>query len=301
MELTLDAVQPELMQKKEQRLKLEAEMGTPEGRDEENMPASAFVVKRERYGVTVAKGSSERGVTGGGGGNTRTCYACDEKGHVRAYCRNSNAECFKCGERGTLARCVESPGLVQRAAVRTAGSGKGLPVCVYGVAQGGADAGGDCDNNRRAFLAVKGTANVERKIGVAARKPPVVAKRKRVEVKPVNFIEVDVESDDESDDGLKETQPVGVSVGETEAPTEPVTEVRGATKTVGATAAEAVRARMVPGTVLVESEGATSPGTGDKRYPESARAAPVRYGGGEANEGWVTVTPKAKKKRGRRG
>ncbi|GAQ91957.1 hypothetical protein with Ribonuclease H-like domain [Klebsormidium nitens] len=96
----------------------------------------------------------------------------------------------------------------------------------------------------RAFLAVKRPANVGGRTGEAARKPPVVAERKRVEVKPVKFIEVDLELDDESDDGLKQTQSVDVSVGESEAPTKMVTEVRGATKAVEARVAEAVGATV---------------------------------------------------------
>ena len=70
-------------------------------------------------------------------------------------------------------------------------------------------------------------------------------------MRPVKVIEVDLESDDESDDGVKETQPVDVSVGETESPTEKKTEKHGATKAVGAaaevvgaTAAEGVGARF---------------------------------------------------------
>ncbi|GAQ93107.1 hypothetical protein KFL_013020010, partial [Klebsormidium nitens] len=68
----------------------------------------------------------------------------------------------------------------------------------------------------QAFVAVKGPAKTGFRFGEAARKPPVVAERKRMEVKPVEFIEVDLESDDESDDGpVKESQPIEASVGET--------------------------------------------------------------------------------------
>ncbi|GAQ92926.1 hypothetical protein KFL_012050030 [Klebsormidium nitens] len=66
------------------------------------------------------------------------------------------------------------------------------------------------------------------------------------EVRPVKVIEVDLESDDESDDGVKETQRVDVSVRETESPPEKKTKKHGAMEavgaameTMGATAAEA--------------------------------------------------------------
>ncbi|GAQ93489.1 hypothetical protein KFL_015740010 [Klebsormidium nitens] len=103
----------------------------------------------------------------------------------------------------------------------------------------------------RAFLAVKGPVKTERWFGKAAPKPQVKVEKKQVEVKPVNFIEVDLESDDESDDGVKDSQLVDVSVGETKTPTVTKMEKHGATKAVGAateavgaTAAEGVGARI---------------------------------------------------------
>ncbi|GAQ92854.1 hypothetical protein KFL_011690020 [Klebsormidium nitens] len=98
--------------KKKQKLKLEEELGAPEEKEEESM-GKAFVANRERY-ETVNKGSNERGdFTGGvrreGGPDARTCYACGEKGHVRAHCRKRNAKCFNCGERGHISSVCRKP------------------------------------------------------------------------------------------------------------------------------------------------------------------------------------------------
>ncbi|GAQ92900.1 hypothetical protein KFL_011910020 [Klebsormidium nitens] len=127
----------------------------------------------------------------------------------------------------------------------------------------------------RAFLAVKWPVKTERRLGKVAPKPEVRVEKKQAEVRPVKVIVVDLESDDESDDGVRESQRVDVSVGETESPTRK-TEKHGATEAVGATAAEGVGARMKRKLNKVESEKMMSPETGNKLYPERARAAPKK-------------------------
>jgi hypothetical protein len=100
-ELTLDMLQPKLMQR-EQKLKSSGvEVEAPKEEEEESF-GKAFA-KRERYGVTVTKGLSECRNTGGMKGEAsdmRTCYAFGEKGHVRAHCGKRSAECYNYGERG---------------------------------------------------------------------------------------------------------------------------------------------------------------------------------------------------------
>jgi hypothetical protein len=62
--------------------------------------------------VTVTRGLSEHGNTGGVKGEAsdmRTCYACGEKGHVRAHCRKRSAECYKCKERGHISSVCRKP------------------------------------------------------------------------------------------------------------------------------------------------------------------------------------------------
>jgi hypothetical protein len=102
------------------------EVKVPEEKEESF--GKAFAAKRERYGITVTKGLGERGNIGGVKGEAsdmRTCYACGEKDHVRAHCRKRSAECYNCGERGTLARCVGSPEVLQEVVVKT---GRSVPV-----------------------------------------------------------------------------------------------------------------------------------------------------------------------------
>ena len=67
--LSLDVIQPKLMQR-EQRLKLERELGNPEEKQLESV-ATDYIAKRERY-ETVIKGSpEEKGYRRGS--DTRTC------------------------------------------------------------------------------------------------------------------------------------------------------------------------------------------------------------------------------------
>jgi hypothetical protein len=110
-ELTLDMIQPKLMQREQKLKSLGVEVESPKEEEEESF-RKAFVAKRERYGATVTKGLSERGNTGGVKGEAsdmRTCHACGEKGHVRAHCRKRSAECYNCGERGHISSVCRKP------------------------------------------------------------------------------------------------------------------------------------------------------------------------------------------------
>jgi hypothetical protein len=49
----------------------------------------------------------------------------------------------------------------------------------------------------RAYLAVKGPAEMGRWMGETARKPQVMVVKKQEEVKPVKYIEVELDLDDE--------------------------------------------------------------------------------------------------------
>jgi hypothetical protein len=109
-ELTLDMIQPKLMQREQTLKSLGVEVEVP--KEEEESFEKAFVAKRERYGVNVTKGLGERGNTGGVKGEAsdmRTCYACGEKGHVQAHCRKQSAECYNCGERGHISSVCRKP------------------------------------------------------------------------------------------------------------------------------------------------------------------------------------------------
>jgi hypothetical protein len=109
-DLTLDMIQPKLMQREQKLKSLGVEVEVPEG--EEESFRKALVAKRERYGVTVTKRLSERRNIGGVKGEAsdmRTCYACGEKGHVRAHCRKRSAECYNCGERGHISSVCKKP------------------------------------------------------------------------------------------------------------------------------------------------------------------------------------------------
>jgi hypothetical protein len=58
----------------------------------------------------------------------------------------------------------------------------------------------------RAYLAVNGPPDMGRRMGEAARRPQVTVVKKQEEVKPVKFIEVELDSDDEGE----ELQPVDI-------------------------------------------------------------------------------------------
>jgi hypothetical protein len=128
-------------------------------------------------------------------------------------------------------------------------------------------------------------------MGEAARRPQVMVVKKQEEVKPVKYIEVELDSDDEGE----ELQPVDI---ETE------TEKHGATKAVGAaakdvgtSAAEGVGARTE--IALMETERVMSPDSGGRRYPERARTAPGNFW--ETTTERVWIMPRTKKRAGRRG
>jgi hypothetical protein len=118
-ELTLDMIQPKLMQREQNLKSLGVEVEVPE--EEEESSGKAFVAKRERYGVTVTKGSSERGNSGGVKGEAsdmRTCYA--GKRATSGPIAKSKARSATIVVRGgTLVRCVKSPEVVQEVVVKT--------------------------------------------------------------------------------------------------------------------------------------------------------------------------------------
>jgi hypothetical protein len=119
-ELTLDMIQPKLMQREQKLKSLGAEVEVSE--EQEKSFKMAFVAKRERYWVIVTKGLKERGNTGGVKGEAsdmRTCCDCGEKGHVRAHCRKRSAECYNCGERGHISSVCRKPRCGAKVVVKT--------------------------------------------------------------------------------------------------------------------------------------------------------------------------------------
>jgi hypothetical protein len=52
----------------------------------------------------------------------------------------------------------------------------------------------------RAYLAVKGPAEMGRRMGEAARRPQVTVVKKQEEMKPVKYIEVELDSDNEREE-----------------------------------------------------------------------------------------------------
>ena len=129
----------------------------------------------------------------------------------------------------------------------------------------------------RTFLAVRARPiRTGRRAEEAARKPQVKVVKRQVEEKPVKFIEVDLNSDDE---GETETKKYGAAEA-----------VGAAAEDVGATAAEGVGARAK--IALKDTERMIAKDSDDKRYPERAREPPGKFW--ESGTGWVT--PKAKKR-----
>jgi hypothetical protein len=144
----------------------------------------------------------------------------------------------------------------------------------------------------RAFLAVKPA--IEKRVGEAARKPQAEKETRKMQKKTVKVIEVDLESDDESDGPTKGSN--GRDNGRTREHFE-------AAEDVGATAKD-VRAEL--GDVEAEKEvrgpdegGGQETGAQERgaRYPERDRNMPRQFW--IAETGWVT--PKAKKRAGKRG
>ena len=135
----------------------------------------------------------------------------------------------------------------------------------------------------RAFLAVRPT--IEKRVGEAARKPQAEKETRKMQKKKVKVIEVDLESDDESngptkgsngqDDGrTRELFEAAEDVGAAAEDMEAETEVRGADEGGG------------------HETGAQKRGA---RYPERDRNTPRKFW--IAETGWVT--PKAKKRAGK--
>jgi hypothetical protein len=125
-ELDLDAIQPKLMQR-EQKLKLQAEMGAAEEELQDSRAegaAAAYAVKmggsskgqgQAHFGRDELKNSSNdwgrSSELRGRSSETRTCYGCGKAGHLRAECRFRDAECEICGKRGhTSSMCRAQDG-----------------------------------------------------------------------------------------------------------------------------------------------------------------------------------------------
>jgi hypothetical protein len=114
-ELDLDVIQPKLMQR-EQKLKLQAEIGAAEEELEDSKAqgvAAAYAVKMggssKGQGQTHLSRDELRNSSNewkrsseirGRSSETRTCYGCGKAGHIKADCRFRNAECENCGKRG---------------------------------------------------------------------------------------------------------------------------------------------------------------------------------------------------------
>jgi hypothetical protein len=110
-ELTVDVIQPKLMQREQKRKLREAGSvdGTLGGDG-----AVAYAAKHRGYSSSE-KGRGNSNELGrnsevrGGSSNPPTCYCCGNVGHMKAKCRLRNAECRKCGKRGhTEAVCRQS-------------------------------------------------------------------------------------------------------------------------------------------------------------------------------------------------
>ena len=114
LQLSLDNVQPKLMQR-EQTLKLQAESKTLPAENAEESQGTAFVAKQRYLGSSREhRGSSD----------ARSCFGCGETGHIKAHCRHRDAECENCGKRGhTRAVCRKPAERVERAAYAKAGAG----------------------------------------------------------------------------------------------------------------------------------------------------------------------------------
>jgi hypothetical protein len=102
VELSLDTIQPKLMQR-EQTLKLQSE-------NRGVLVDEAARVGSDKGSGEIYKGPKERrwGDLGfrSSASERRTCYACGQVGHIKANCRFQNAECHSCGKTGhTKAVC----------------------------------------------------------------------------------------------------------------------------------------------------------------------------------------------------
>jgi hypothetical protein len=143
----------------------------------------------------------------------------------------------------------------------------------------------------RAYLAVKGPTEMGRRMGEAAMRPQVLVVKKQEEVKPIKYIEVELDSDDEGEElQLVDTESETEKHGKMET-------VGAAAKEVGTAAAKGVRARAEIS--LTETERVMLPDSSGRRYPERARAAPKNFW--ETTTERVWITPRTKKRARKRG
>jgi hypothetical protein len=112
-ELSLDTIQPKLMQR-EQTLRLQSEN---RGKLVDEAQKAAFAARaRRNKGSEESFGSPGERSWGSSrfrssGFERRTCYACKEVGHIKENCRFQNAECHGCGKtRHTKAVCKARQG-----------------------------------------------------------------------------------------------------------------------------------------------------------------------------------------------
>jgi hypothetical protein len=109
MELSLDNVQPKLMQR-ERTITLQAETKTAEAEVEGEVSAAAFAAWKHKQHESSRE--HKRGSV-----DQRACYCCGESGHIKAHCKHRDAECESCGKRGHLkVVCRKPSGSGERAA-----------------------------------------------------------------------------------------------------------------------------------------------------------------------------------------
>jgi hypothetical protein len=121
MELSLDTVQPKLMQR-EQTIKLKAESKTAHAEVAEEGQAAAFMAKQRYWGSSGAGKGSSRELRANS--DTRSCYGCGETGHIKLNCRFRKADCENCGRRGhTRAVCRQPAERSERAAYAKGNAG----------------------------------------------------------------------------------------------------------------------------------------------------------------------------------
>ncbi len=144
----------------------------------------------------------------------------------------------------------------------------------------------------RAFLAVKPA--MEKRVGETARKPQAEKETRKMQKKTVKVIEVDLESDDESNGPTKGSN--GQDDGKTRELFEAAEDVGAAAEDVGAAAKDVEAETEVRG---ADEGGGQETGAQERgaRYPERDRNTPRKF--------WITetgwVTPKAKKRAGKTG
>lgn len=101
-ELSLDSIQPKLMQR-EQALKLREEEKAEQEISVEEGRVAAFVAKTGEFMRNSEKMGRKM--------ERRACFACGKVGHIKMHCRFRDAECHNCGKLGhTKAVCNADPG-----------------------------------------------------------------------------------------------------------------------------------------------------------------------------------------------